>query len=76
MNQINMNDTILTIVKAIPQARDVLVGLGFTPLKDDLALNTMGRVTTLKTAIKHLSLNKEDLVSAFKNIDVEVIDHE
>lgn len=76
MKTITINQTIYNIVKELPQARQVLVDLGFAPMAHDATLNTVGRVTTLSTAIKHLSLDMDTVNKAFASIQVEVSDHE
>lgn len=76
MKTITINQTIYNIVKELPQTRQVLVDLGFAPMAHDATLNTVGRVTTLSTAIKHLSLDMDTVNKAFASIQVEVSDHE
>lgn len=73
MNQIKLEDTIHSIVTSFPQAQEVLVSLGFAPMASMATVNTVGRVTTLETARRHLSLDAKDIQDAFHKIDVEVI---
>lgn len=73
MNQINYQDTIYNIIKKHPEAQETLVNLGFKPMANNATVNTVGRVTTLATAIQHLSLSAESVQEAFSAIGVEVV---
>lgn len=74
MKSIKTTDTIFSIINTYPESQEVLVNLGFKPMAQMTAVNTIGKITSLDTAIKHLSLNFKDVQEAFNQIDLEVED--
>lgn len=64
MKVISLEDTVYDVIKKYPQIREILIGLGFTPLRDDTMLNTAGRMMTVGRAAKQFGLSYEKIVEA------------
>ena len=45
MKEISLNDTVYNLVKQYPEIRELIISLGFEPLRSDKMLNTAGRIT-------------------------------
>lgn len=52
MKEISLNDTVYNLVKQYPEIREVIISLGFEPLRSDKMLNTAGRIMTIGKALK------------------------
>lgn len=63
-NIIDLTKPVAEIIKDHPEIKDMLVNLGFTPLANPAMLNTVGKVTSLKSGAKlaNLSLDKIQMV--------------
>lgn len=72
MRKINANFTLYKIIKENPQLKDVLYNLGFTGVKNDIMLNTHGKIMTLKKGSEYLKIDKEKIKEEFKKIGFEV----
>ena len=72
MKTIKINEKIYTIVSEFPEVRDVLVSLGMTPIAEDRNLNTVGRVVSLKQALKQVSVDDQRAQEVFNEIGIEV----
>lgn len=64
MKEISLKDTVYETVTKNPRILTVLVGLGFAPLRDDILLQTAGRMMTLGKAAKQFGLSYETIVTA------------
>lgn len=72
MKEINGNKTVYELIKENPDLKEVLVGLGLTPLNNDAMLNTVGRMMTLKDGIKQIDLSEEDLASGLEKANYQL----
>lgn len=62
MNQeINLKQVVYEVVNKNPELVDLLVDLGFKPLKNPVMLNSIGRTTTITQGAKLLGLSTEDI---------------
>ncbi len=52
MNTIDLNLPVAEIINQHPEVKDILVELGFKLLANPAMLNTVGKVTSLKTGSK------------------------
>lgn len=64
MKEISLKDSVYDTVTKNPEIREVIVGLGFAPLRDDKMLQTAGRMMTLGKAAKQFGLSYEAVVAA------------
>ncbi|WP_286783625.1 DUF1858 domain-containing protein [Streptococcus sp. UBA4344] len=55
-NIIDLTKPVAEIIKEHPEIKDILVDLGFTPLANPAMLNTVGKVTSLKSGVKLANL--------------------
>lgn len=62
MKEISLKDTVFETVSKFPEIREVIISLGFAPLRDDKMLQTAGRMMTLGRAAKQFSLSYETVV--------------
>ena len=72
MKKIDGNKPVYELVKEDPALKEVLVGLGLTPLNNDAMLNTVGRMMTLKEGIKQIALSEEDLVQGLAKANYQL----
>lgn len=61
MKEVSLKDTVYDLIKKNPEVRELLINLGFTPLRDDAMLQTAGRMMTLGRAAKQFGLNYETI---------------
>lgn len=61
MKEIDGSQTVYQLVQEHPELKEVLVNLGFTPLKNDRMLNTLGRMMSLNDGIKQIGVTRENL---------------
>lgn len=66
MNEISLQDTVYHVITTYPEVREILIDLGFTPLRDDAMLNTAGRMMTIGRAAKQFGLSYETIVNAME----------
>lgn len=66
MKEISLQDTVYDVIKKYPEVREALIGLGFTPLRDDAMLHTAGRMMTVGRAAKQFGLPYERIVQAME----------
>lgn len=66
MKEISLKDTVYETVTKNPEIREVIVGLGFAPLRDDKMLQTAGRMMTLGKAAKQFGISFETVVETLK----------
>lgn len=72
MKEIDLNDTVFTIVSAYPEVRDALVKLGFEALKDDTMLHTAGRMMTLARGAKMMGIDQTEIVAVLERLGYKV----
>lgn len=72
MKIINGNKSVYELIKENPDLKEVLVGLGLTPLNNDAMLNTVGRMMTLKDGIKQIDLSEKDLAIGLEKANYEL----
>ena len=63
---IDLNNYVYQIVKDHPEVLDLLVELGFKPLKNPAMLNTVGRTTNLKQGAKLIGIDPTDIIQQLK----------
>lgn len=63
---IDFNSSVYQIVKDHPEVLDLLVELGFKPLKNPAMLNTVGRTTSLNQGAKLIGLDKAVIIQQLK----------
>lgn len=61
IQEIDLNQSVYDVVKKNPEVIDLLVELGFKPLKNPMMLNSIGRTTTIKQGAKLIGLSLEDI---------------
>lgn len=66
MHTISLQDTVYDVIKTYPEVREILIDLGFTPLRDDAMLHTAGRMMTIGRAAKQFGLSYETIDHAMK----------
>lgn len=66
MKEISLKDTVYETVTKNPDIREVIVSLGFTPLRDDKMLQTAGRMMTLGKAAKQFGISYETVVNTLR----------
>jgi len=54
-----LNDTVYNLVKQYPEIRELIISLGFEPLRSDKMLNTAGRIMTIGKALKRNDVPEE-----------------
>lgn len=59
MKEISLNDTVYNLVKQYPEIRELIISLGFEPLRSDKMLNTAGRIMTIGKALKRNDVPEE-----------------
>lgn len=62
--QITKNSKIADIIERYPQTLDVLIGLGFTQLKNPIARKTVAKFATVEMASKMHNINLDKLLQA------------
>lgn len=58
---IDLNVAVYDVVKKNPEVIDLLVELGFKPLKNPMMLNSIGRTTTIKKGAKLIGLSLDEI---------------
>ena len=76
MKEIDLNDTVFTIVSAYPEVRDALVKLGFEALNDDKMLHTAGRMMTLARGAKMMGIDQKEIVAVLERLGYGVKEQE
>lgn len=72
MKEININDTFYTITHDDNTLKEALIEFGFAPMREAAAYQTMGRVMTLKNAMKHIDKDIESLIIYLEEKGIEV----
>lgn len=73
MNTIDLNLPVAEIINQHPEVRDILVELGFKPLTNPAMLNTVGKVTSLKTGSKMTKIPLDRIQQVLECNGYEVI---
>lgn len=76
MKEISLNDTVFDTVTKHPEVRDVIVSLGFAPLRDDKMLQTAGRMMTLGRAAKQFGISYDTVVQTMNTNGFSVKEQE
>lgn len=63
---IDLNQSVYTIVTKHPEVLDLLVELGFKPLKNPAMLHTVGRTTNLKQGAKLIGIDLTEIIQQLK----------
>lgn len=58
---IDLNQNVYDIVKKNPEIIDLLVELGFKPLKNPVMLKSIGRTTSIKQGAKLIGLSLDEI---------------
>lgn len=66
MKEIDLNKTVYDLTSEYPELIDILNELGFAGVKNPIARNTIGRLTTLKQGCEKLG---KDLNEVIKNLE-------
>lgn len=66
MKEISLKDTVYETVTKYPEVREVIISLGFAPLRDDKMLQTAGRMMTLGRAAKQFGLTYETIIQTME----------
>lgn len=71
-NIIDLSKPVAETVKEHPEVKEILVDLGFKPLAKATMLNTVGKVTSIKTGAKlaNISLDKIQQILEFNGYEV------
>ncbi len=72
MKEIDGSQTVYQLVQEHPELKEVLVNLGFTPLKNDRMLNTLGRMMSLNDGIKQIGITREQLEKALAAANYQI----
>jgi len=59
---ININKSVYELCREYPEIRDILYDLGFEPIKNDIAFNTVARAITLEKASKIKNIDLNDII--------------
>lgn len=73
MNTIDLNLPVAEIINQHPEVKDILVELGFKPLTNPAMLNTVGKVTSLKTGSKMTKIPLDRIQQVLECNGYEVI---
>lgn len=63
---IDLNVAVYDVVKKNPELIDLLVELGFKPLKNPLMLNSIGRTTTIKKGATLIGLSLDEITQTLE----------
>ncbi|MGT2637350.1 DUF1858 domain-containing protein [Streptococcus ratti] len=60
-NTIDLSKPVAEVLKEHPEIKELLIDLGFKPLANPAMLNTVGKVTSLKTGSKMAGVSLDDI---------------
>ena len=70
---VDVNKNIYDLTEQYPGLIDVLAGMGFSQIKNDILLNTVGRTMTLKSAMQNFGLESDQkFISTLKAAGFEL----
>ncbi|HEM3610081.1 TPA: DUF1858 domain-containing protein [Streptococcus suis] len=73
MNTIDLNLPVAEIINQHPEVKEILLELGFKPLTNPAMLNTVGKVTSLKTGSKMTKIPLDRIQQVLECNGYEVI---
>ncbi|HEL1551016.1 MULTISPECIES: DUF1858 domain-containing protein [Streptococcus] len=73
MNTIDLNLPVAEIINQHPEVKEILVELDFKPLANPAMLNTVGKVTSLKTGSKMTKIPLDRIQQVLECNGYEVI---
>lgn len=72
-NIIDLSKPVAEVLKEHPEIKELLIDLGFKPLANPGMLNTVGKVTSLKTGSKMTGVSLDDIKKTLTFNGYEVI---
>lgn len=72
-NIIDLSKPVAEVLKEHPETKELLIDLGFKPLANPAMLNTVGKVTSLKTGSKMTGVSLDDIKKTLTFNGYEVI---
>jgi len=75
MESVDINQRVHTIVKENPEFKDVLLEAGFDKVAKKGMLETVGRITTLKQALKMRGVALEELQKIANRHGFQLVDY-
>lgn len=72
-NIIDLSKPVAEVLKEYPEIKELLIDLGFKPLANPAMLNTVGKVTSLKTGSKMTGVSLDDIKKTLTFNGYEVI---
>lgn len=72
-NIIDLSKPVAEVLKEHPEIKELLIDLGFKPLANPAMLNTVGKVTSLKTGSKMTGVSLDDIKKTLTFNGYEVI---
>jgi len=69
MKEISLNDTVYNLVKQYPEIRELIISLGFEPLRSDKMLNTAGRIMTIGKASSAMMCRRNYSLKRWRKTD-------
>lgn len=72
-NIIDLSKPVAEVLKEHPEIKELLIDLGFKPLANLAMLNTVGKVTSLKTGSKMTGVSLDDIKKTLTFNGYEVI---
>ena len=73
MNTIDLNLPVAEIINQHPEVKEILVELGLKPLANPAMLNTVGKVTSLRTGSKMTKISLDRIRQVLECNGYEVI---
>lgn len=73
MNTIDLNLPVAEIINQHPEVKEILVELGLKPLANPAMLNTVGKVTSLRTGSKMTKISLDRIQQVLECNGYEVI---
>ncbi|HFI0061561.1 TPA: DUF1858 domain-containing protein [Streptococcus suis] len=73
MNTIDLNLPVAEIINQHPEVKEILLELGFKPLTNPAMLNTVGKVTSLRTGSKMTKISLDRIQQVLECNGYEVI---
>jgi len=66
VKEINLDDSIYSIIQTYPELKDVLYDLGFTDIIKPIMLSTVGKIMDLNKGSKMKNISIDKIVSKLK----------
>ena len=71
---LDLDKSVASLVKEYPEVADIMVGLGFTEIKNPAMLASVGRIMNLKKGSQMKKIPMEEIVRAFREKGFEITD--